>query len=207
MLPSQVGAIDLNRPGVGVTESGEQAVRVNRPCLSRLGWLLSILLLSIFVSTEITLAQAKPGKKRKLGKAAATASPGAQSLTNIPLPIGHEAKGLVLPDFGSDGRLVGKFSAKTARRIDESHVGFEDLEIVTYTPENQADLQIGMHTGVLDLNTRLLSSHERTAVKRADFTIEGDAVEFDTNKRTGHLIGNVKMVLLQTSQLIPTSQE
>ena len=170
---------------------------------SWLGSLLSILSVSMFFWNGPIFAQPKPGKKPRR----ASPSPGTQSLTNIPLPIGHEAKGLVLPDFGTDGRMVGKFSAKTARRVDEGHVGFEQLEIVTYTAENQPDLQIGMHTGVLDLNTRILSSRERTMIKRADFNIEGDAVDFDTQKRTGHLVGNVKMVLSQQSQLMPKREE
>ncbi len=158
---------------------------------------------SIFVLAGAMFAQGKSGNKAKSVGPSATASPaGAQSLTNIPLPVGHDAKGLVLPDFDSNGRLRGKFAAKTARRLDEGHVGFEDLEIITYTPESRPDLQINMHTGVLDLKTRILSSKERTTVKRADFDIVGDSVDFDTDHKTGRLIGNVKMVLNQQSQLI-----
>jgi hypothetical protein len=164
---------------------------------------LSVLLMSIFGLTGGTFAQGKSGSKAKLIGPSPSASPAAaQSLTNIPLPVGHDAKGLVLPDFDSNGRLRGKFAAKTARRLDEGHVGFEDLQIITYTPENRPDLQINMHTGVLDLKTRILSSKERTTVKRADFDIVGDSVQFDTDQKTGRLVGNVKMVLNQQSQLI-----
>jgi len=168
--------------------------------------LLSILFLSILISTGPAFAQAKQGRKKKLS-ATSSASPGEQSLTNIPLPIGHEAKGLVLPDFGADGHLRGKFEAKTARRIDEEHVGFQDLKIMTYTPETRPDLTIDMRTSVLDLKTRILSSPERTTIKRADFNITGDSVQFDTNARTGHLVGNVKMVITQQSQLMRIGQE
>src|SRR5206468_12365202 len=128
-------------------------------------------------------------------------SPGEQSLANIPLPIGHEAKGLVLPDFDGEGHLRGRFEAGMARRIDEGHVGFEHLKITTYTPENQPDLQIDMHTSVLDLKTRILSSQERTTIQRADFNIVGDSVQFDSDTRTGRLIGNVKMVITEQSDL------
>src|SRR6266446_2851244 len=168
---------------------------------SRLGWLLSILL-SILISAAQVLGQSK-GHKKKRGRATATpsASPGEQSLTNIPLPIGHEAKGLVLPDFDGEGRLRGKFEAGTARRIDQEHIGFQHLKITTYTPESQPDLQIDMHTSVLDLKTRVLSSQERTTIQRADFNIVGDSVQFDTNSRTGRLIGNVKMVITDKSHL------
>ena len=85
----------------------------------------------------------RKGRKKK-GLAAARPSgfsPSEQSLTNIPLPIGHEAKGLVLPDFDANGRLRGKFEAGTAHRIDQEHVGFQHLKITTYTPENQPDLK------------------------------------------------------------------
>jgi hypothetical protein len=145
-------------------------------------------------------AQSK-GHKGKPPKAGPTASPGEQSLANIPLPIGHEAKGLVLPDFDVDGHLRGKFVAVTAHRIDEEHVGFKQLRIMTYTPDNQPDLTIDMSTSVLDLKTRILSSKDRTKIQRADFNIAGDSVQFDTNSKTGRLIGNVKMVITDKSNL------
>lgn len=168
---------------------------------SRFGWLLSILL-SILISASQVFAQSK-GHKKKQGPVTArpTTSPAEQSLTNIPLPIGHEAKGLVLPDFDGEGHLRGRFEAGTAHRIDEGHVGFQQLKITTYTPENRPDLKIDMQTSVLDLKTRILSSQERTTIQRADFNIAGDSVEFDTNTRTGRLIGNVKMVITDQSHL------
>ena len=202
MLWSQVGAIDPNPTGRKL-RSMNWMVRVNR---SYLRWTLSIWLLSAALSILIGLpfasAQSKSHKGGKpRAKTAPSASPSEQSLTNIPLPIGHEAKGLVLPDFDADGHLRGKFEAGTARRIDEGHVGFEQLKITTYTPENQQDLRIDMSTSVLDLKTRVLSSKARTRIQRSDFNIAGDSVEFDTNSRTGRLIGNVKMVITDKSHL------
>ena len=167
----------------------------------RFGWLLSILL-SILISASQVFAQSKGHKKKQSPVTARpTTSPSEQSLTNIPLPIGHEAKGLVLPDFDGEGHLRGRFEAGTAHRIDEEHVGFQQLKITTYTPENRTDLKIDMQTSVLDLKTRILTSQERTTIQRADFNIAGDSVEFDTNTKTGRLIGNVKMVITGQSQL------
>jgi hypothetical protein len=179
-----------------------RAVQVNRHhlCWTLSIWLLSAVL-SILIGLPCALAQSKGRKGRTHAKAAPRASPAEQSLTNIPLPIGHEAKGLVLPDFDAEGHLRGKFEAGTAHRIDEGHVGFEQLKITTYTPEDQQDLRIDMSTSVLDLKTRILSSKARTTIQRADFNIAGDSVEFDTNSRTGRLIGNVKMVITDKSHL------
>jgi len=167
---------------------------------SWLVWLLSVVL-SVVISAAPVFGQSKGRKKRTGARATPSASPGEQSLTNIPLPIGHEAKGLVLPDFDADGHLRGRFEAGTAHRIDQAHIGFRHLKITTYTPESQPDLQIDMNTSVLDLKTRVLSSQERTTIQRSDFNIAGDSVQFDTNSRTGRLIGNVKMVITDKSHL------
>jgi len=163
-------------------------------------WFLSILLSVLIAAPQVT-GQSKGRKKKTRPAGAPGASPGEQSLTNIPLPIGHEAKGLVLPDFDGNGHLRGRFEAGTAHRIDQEHVGFQHLKITTFTPESQPDLQIDMHTSVLDLKTRILSSQERTTIKRSDFNIAGDSVQFDTNARTGRLVGNVKMVITDKSHL------
>ena len=167
---------------------------------SWLVWLLSVVL-SVVISAPPVFGQSKGRKKRAQATATPSGSPGEPSLTNIPLPIGHEAKGLVFPDFDADGHLRGRFEAGTAHRIDQEHIGFQQLKITTYTPESQPDLKIDMHTSVLDLKTRVLSSQERTTIQRSDFNIAGDSVQFDTNSRTGRLIGNVKMVITDKSPL------
>src|SRR3954454_10639712 len=196
MLWFQVGAIDLNRPGTK-PRSKQRAIHVS------LRWTFICLLsavLSILIGFPNALAQPKGRKGKPRAKAGPNSSPGEQSLTNIPLPIGHEAKGLVLPDFDGDGHLRGKFEAGTAHRIDQEHVGFEHLKITTYTPEDQPDLKIGMSTSVLDLKTRILSSKDRTTIQRADFNIAGDSVEFDTNSKTGRLVGKLKIVITDKSR-------
>jgi len=167
---------------------------------SWLAWLLSVVL-SVLISTPHVSAQSKGRKRKARATATPGASPGEQSLTNSPLPIGHEAKGLVLPDFDPNGHLRGRFVAGTAHRMDQEHIGFQHLKITTYTPQSEPDLQIDMNTSVLDLKTRVLSSKERTTIHRADFNITGDSVHFDTNSKTGRLIGNVKMVITDKSHL------
>ena len=212
MLPSQVGAIDppslrygaagLNCPGNKGIASREREVPANSSCLRRiLSFWLPVVLIFIVIAAPQVSGQSKGRKKKAGASARAGGSPGEQSLTNIPLPIGHEAKGLVLPDFDGDGHLRGKFEAGTAHRIDQEHIGFQHLKITTYTPENQPDLRIDMQTSVLDLKTRILSSQQRTTIQRSDFNIAGDSVQFDTNAKSGRLIGNVKMVITDKSHL------
>src|SRR5881409_1831793 len=115
MLPSRVGTIDLNCPGTKSMTFWERAVGVNRPYRRwvLLVWFLSVAL-SVLISAPQVPGQSKGHKKRARATATPTASPGEQSLTNIPLPIGQEAKGLVLPDF--DGKAICGEDLKRGRR-------------------------------------------------------------------------------------------
>ncbi len=181
------------------------------------GWSTAVTFLALFFlalsglspsSAAETGKRGKGGRGKKKQKAGQiSASPGEQNLANIPLPVGHEAKGLVLPDFDLQGHLRGKFVAGVARRIDQDHIGFDDLKITTFTDQNAVDLQIDMQTSVLDLKTRILSSPERTTIRRTDFNIVGDSAVFDTNTHTGRIIGNVKMVISDKSHLIEKPNE
>ncbi len=128
-------------------------------------------------------------------------------LKNIPLPIGHEAKGLVLPDFDPQGRMRGRFEAKNATRIDQDHVRFIDLKMVTFTEKNEPDLKFDMTDAVLNLDTRVLESKKRTKIKRADFELEGDTMQFDTKTRQGTLVGNVKMIILDQRHFVRKTGE
>ena len=51
-------------------------------------------------------------------------------LKNIPLMVGHEAKGVVFPNYDPSGRLVGRFEAATAERLDTDHIRFTDRKSV-----------------------------------------------------------------------------
>ena len=205
MLPFQVGAIDPNRQGAAKGILQKVAVRACRRSLGLTFCGLSILLMALIADPA---GAAKPkGEKQKNLSETPSAAPSDQNLANIPLPIGHEAKGLVLPDFDLQGHLRGRFEAESAKRLDEVHIGFHALKIITYTAENQPDLTIELSESILNMKTRILSSNERSMIKRSDFNIVGDSVEFDTNSRVGKLVGNVKMVITTQSKLLNTPNE
>jgi hypothetical protein len=121
---------------------------------------------------------------------------------SLPLPVGHEAKGIVLPDYDLEGRLRARFEAATAKRIDEERVQFTGLRMTTFNPETAApDLAVEIPVSTLDLTTRVITSSERTTIARADLQIAGDRMEFDTATRQGRLVGNVKMVITGADEL------
>lgn len=122
-------------------------------------------------------------------------------LKNIPLTVGHEAKGLVLPNYDLKGNLLGRFEAATASRLDQDHVHFTNLKMKTFDEHEKPDLNVDMADAVLNLETRVITSKVRTKIRRADFEIAGDTMQFSTVTRLGTLAGNVHMTIFKASQL------
>lgn len=170
------------------------------------------LFLALFVCG--TLLAAGKGKQKKKDDATATeekVNEQSKNLSDIPLPIGHEAKGLTLPDFDPDGKLRGRFTAGIARRVDQTHIAFTDLHIVTFnddqtesappspqpnaSPGAHQDLDVSTADSLFDLQQHVLRSTTPGTVKRSDFQITGDTIEFNSESRQATFRGNVKMVI------------
>ena len=131
-----------------------------------------------------------------------------EGITNIPIAAGHDARGLVLPEYDLKGHLRGKLEAGVTRRLDDERVEFKGVKYTTFTPENETpDLEISMSTSVFNLKTQVLNSSERTTVKRSDFVITGDKMQFEMLTRKGTLAGNVKMVVRGKSRAPGTEGE
>jgi hypothetical protein len=124
-----------------------------------------------------------------------------EGVTNVPIVAGHDAKGLVLPDFDLQGHLRGKLEAGVTRRLDDERVEFREMKFTTFLPASETpDLQVIMSTSVFNLKTQVLNSSERTTVKRSDFEITGDTMQFEMLTRKGTLTGNVKMIVRGKAQ-------
>jgi hypothetical protein len=146
------------------------------------------------------LVVAGDGKRRR-----ATPSPDASKeelgLKNVPLTVGHEAKGLILPNYDLQGHLLGRFEAATAARIDENHVRFTNLKMVTYDQHEKPDFNVDMTDATLNLETRVIDSKQRTMIKRADFEIAGDTMQFNTLTHQGTMTGKVQMTIFNQKEI------
>jgi hypothetical protein len=167
----------------------------------RTGRALLILLLVCALGSSVA------GKGRKALKKKGAETSEQKEEDTIPLPVGHEAKGLVLPDYDPRGALNNRFEAGIAKRLDLDHLQMRDLNMTTYNAQQKPDLQIRMTNSVLDLKTRVISTKERSTVRRSDFEIAGDTMQFDTIARQGTMAGNVKMVITGQAQIMPKDKE
>ena len=155
--------------------------------------------------TCAALAAEKKGPKSESKSPTPIATPAAkkksrpkpeEGIKDVPITAGHDAKGLVLPDFDLQGRMRGKLEAGVTRRLDDQNIEFEGVKFTTFVPETEApDLEIKMNKSVFNLKTQVLTSNVRSTVKRSDFEVAGDTMKFEMLTRQGTLEGNVKMVV------------
>lgn len=165
----------------------------------------SALLLLILLTCAVVAAEKKGPKSE--GKSPTPAGPAEpkkkpprpkpeEGIKDVPITAGHDAKGLVLPDFDREGRMRGKLQAGVTRRLDDQNIEFLGVKFTTFTAETEKpDLEISMDKSVFNLKTQLLTSNVRSTVKRADFEVAGDTMKFEMVTRLGTLEGNVKMVV------------
>jgi hypothetical protein len=113
----------------------------------------------------------------------------------FPLPIGHGGKGLKIPYLDGNARKTMNFVVGTAQRIDEDHVKMGALKIQTYDDEAQPDMSIDLPNAMLNLSTRVITAEKKVKIKREDFELTGNGMEFDTVSKQGTLKGNVRMLI------------
>ena len=119
-----------------------------------------------------------------------------EGIKDIPITEGHDARGLVLPDFDREGRLRGKLQAGVTRRLDEQNIEFQGVKFTTFIPETEKpNLQISLDKAVFNLKTQVLTSNVRSTVKREDFEVSGDTMRFEMVSRISTLEGNVKTIV------------
>src|SRR5690349_14925891 len=117
--------------------------------------------LCLLLGGSFAFAGSKHHKASPTPGPSATATQEDIGLKNHPRTVGHEAKGLTLPNYDLEGHLLGRFEAEKAARLDENHVHFTNLKMQTFDQEQKPDIHVVMTDAVLNLDTRVIESKER----------------------------------------------
>jgi hypothetical protein len=112
---------------------------------------------------------------------------------SLPIPEGHDSKGLKIPYRDADGKLQMTFDIGVARRTDPDHVAMSKLIIETFDKKGEKEMTIDLPSSVIDLNTRVITTEEGVVIKRTDFELAGKTMEFNTATKQGRLGGSVHM--------------
>ena len=110
------------------------------------------------------------------------------------IPEGVESRGVVKSSF-SGGVLSSLIEAATVTKVAEDRLEMKDMRLRIKGDTEPEDVEVLLSSAGYDLGNQMLSSEERSRVRRSDFTIEGDSLVFDTQKSVGRMNGNVIMVI------------
>ena len=116
---------------------------------------------------------------------------------DIPVPDGVPVKGIKVPSYSAEGKLLMMLDAEQARKLDAERIEFENLKIDAYSDDDKK-IYVELPRSIFNLTTRILTSESRVLIRREDFELVGDAGEFYTKNRFAKILGNVKMTILST---------
>jgi len=111
---------------------------------------------------------------------------------NVPIPVNHGAKGIKLPYFDEKGSLQMDFSIESAFRIDTDHLQMKGVKMQTYNENGKVEMLIDSSSSILDLTTRMVTSDE---------PITGETMQFDTQTKSGKIVGKVRMLIYNLTDM------
>jgi len=150
-------------------------------------------ILVLFLLTGSELLADKPKSDRKI---------------DIPIPVGHDAKGLRLPMRNDQGKLQFVLDVEKVRRVDQANVEMHNSVIQTYDDQTGAQsAKIEMIDSVMNTETNVITTHDPVIVSREDFRLTGDSAVFNTKTRQGKVIKNVRLIIYNRDELTKKTPE
>jgi hypothetical protein len=115
---------------------------------------------------------------------------------DLPVPIGHDVKGLRLPVRNDQGKIEMQFDVESARRLDEQNVEMHTVTIQTYNQQTlKPDAKIQLISSTMNLDSEQISTKEPVRITRDDFFLTADSGEFNSKTRQGTVYGNIHLVI------------
>ena len=136
---------------------------------------------------------AKDDKARETGK------------MDIPVSKDHDAKGLKIPYFDGDGKKQMIFTIGVASRLDEEHIGMTETEVETFDENGEHEMTIDLPKSELNVTTSVITTKKHVEIKRRDFELTGETLEFNMKTKRGTLGGGVKMLIYNIQEELPES--
>lgn len=128
--------------------------------------------------------------------------PSSERKIDLPVPIGHEVKGLRVPLRTSEGKMDLLFDMESATRLDDQNVEMHTVSIQTFDQQtSKPDAKIDLKKSVMNMETNVITSQDPILVTRSDFRLTGDGMEFNSKTHQGKVRGNIRMVIYNRNEL------
>jgi hypothetical protein len=115
---------------------------------------------------------------------------------DLPVPVGHDVKGLRVPIRNDQGKIEMQFDMESARRIDDQNIEMHTVVIQTYNQQTfKPDAKIDLISSTMNLDTEVITTKEPVRITRDDFLLTADSGLFNSKTRQGTVFGNIHLVI------------
>ena len=118
---------------------------------------------------------------------------------DFPVPKGQLQKGIRIPIFSPEGKLLYTFQIGVAEVVDEDHIKLGVAHVETFRENGEHEYDIDLSDSVLNQKTHDLTSNVHVTIKRREFELSGNSVTFNLRTKIGKLGNGVKMVIYDAS--------
>ena len=116
------------------------------------------------------------------------------------MPLNKPNLRVKIPQF-KNGKLDCLIKADEMIRIDEENVRIQNMNIDFFESGNK-EMQVTFKKAKYNFLDNKINSNDETLVIRPNyFTLTGESLEFDVEKKQGRMVGKVKMVLSNSKGL------
>src|SRR5215472_2642279 len=134
--------------------------------------------------------------------------PGSERRIDLPVPIGHEVKGLRVPLRTSEGKMDLQLDMDSATRLDEQNVEMHTASIQTFDQQtSKPDVKINLKKSVMNMETNVITSQDPILVTRSDFQLTADGMQFNSKTRQGKVFRNIRLLIYDRNELQKKSED
>jgi hypothetical protein len=124
----------------------------------------------------------------------------------VPVPVGHEVKGLRIPVRNEEGKMEMQFDMESAKRVNDQDIEMRTATIQTYDQQTtKPDAKIELKIAMMNLDTNVIKTRDPVRVSREDFVLTADGGEFNSKLRQGRVIGNIHLIIYNREKFQPKS--
>ena len=122
------------------------------------------------------------------------------------MPLNKPNIRVEIPQF-KNGQLDCVIRAEEMTRVDKQSVKIKNLEI-DFFEDNTKQMSVFLKNGKYNFLDNTLDSNDKTKLIRPNyFTLIGDSMEFDLDKKQGRMTGKVRMVIKNSVEVMDRAKK
>jgi Lipopolysaccharide-assembly, LptC-related len=111
------------------------------------------------------------------------------------LPDGSELKGVMLPRYDEDHKLVGVLKAHTMRLVNAGRIDGKTVAIELFNPDQSPKGRIDLVSATIYQDTGIVTTKEPVEIKSDRMTASGSGIHYSFKQGKGFLLGPTTTVL------------